>query len=90
MIRKKLSMYSWKGVIPRAERKLPVPAINTTVTPTDITKNPQVTNWRNLADGQSAVKVFKPEKTYQSSSRLMAAIIKNIFTKFTTRIKLAI
>jgi len=90
MTRKKLSMYSWKGVIPRAERKLPEPAINITVTPTDITKNPHVANCRNIADGQSAVSVFSPEKTYQSSSRLMAAIIKNIFTKFTARIKPAI
>ena len=90
MIRKKLSIYSWNGVIPRATRKLPVPAINTTVTPTDITKKPQVTSCRSLVDCQWAVSDFSPEKTYQSSSRLMAAIIKNIFTKFTARIKLAI
>ena len=83
-------MYSWNGVMPRAERKLPVPAINTTVTPTDITKNPQVTNSRSLVDCQSAVSVFSPEKTYQSSNRLIAAIMKNIFIKFTVRIKPAI
>ena len=76
-------MYSWNGVIPRATRKLPVPATNTTVTPIEITKKPQGTNCRSLVDTQSAVSVFSPEKTYQSSNKLMAAITKNIFIKFT-------
>ena len=83
-------MYSWYGVMPRGVLKLPVPEINTTVTPTDITRNPQVTSWRSLADCQSAVRVLRPEKTYQSSNKLMAAIIKNIFKKFTVPVKPAI
>jgi len=67
--------------MPRAVLKLPNPAKKTITIPIEITRYPKVTKFRSLLDCQSATNVLNPLNTYQSNSKLTAAIIKNILKK---------
>jgi hypothetical protein len=61
--------------------KLPNPRRNKATTPTEINKYPNNSKLRHRGDDQSALKVFSPEKIYQSNSKLIADMIKNTLKK---------